>query len=319
MPSPTTLPAWRALQDHRTRLANSTMRSLFEADAGRFESFSLRFGDLLFDYSKNRIDAAVRGELVKLAEQAGLSARIAAMFDGERINTTENRAVLHVALRNRANRPIRVDGEDVMPGINAVLEQMRRFVGVVRDGSWTGYTGKPIHDIVNIGIGGSDLGPKMVCEALLPYTDASLRVHFVSNVDGSDIAETLKQVDPETTLFLIASKTFTTIETMTNAQTARRWFLGFADDERHIARHFAAMSTNAAAVREFGIDTDNMFGFWDWVGGRYSLWSAIGLPIALAVGMEQFEALLEGAHAADEHFSSAPLEDNIPVLMALLG
>jgi glucose-6-phosphate isomerase len=319
MPAPTKLPAWHALETHCRSLDGRHMRAFFNADPQRFRRFSVFFGDLLFDYSKNRIDEATVGHLLDLAEQAGLAERIEAMFAGEKINNTEHRAVLHVALRNRSNRPILVDGEDVMPRVNAVLDQMRDFSERVRSGRWTGYTGKRITDVVNIGIGGSDLGPKMVCEALRPYAHPELAVHFVSNVDASDIAETLKRVRPDTTLFLVASKTFTTIETMTNAHTARTWFLRAARDQAHVARHFAALSTNAAAVAKFGIDTDNMFEFWDWVGGRYSLWSAIGLSIALSIGMDNFETLLAGAHAADEHFRTAPFAENIPVLMAVLG
>ncbi|UCG72789.1 MAG: glucose-6-phosphate isomerase [Chromatiales bacterium] len=319
MPSPTTLPAWRTLQAARDRLAGLHMRDAFDKDPDRFARYSVQLADVLFDYSKHRIDDGAIAELVRLAEQAGLAERIAAMYTGEKINNTEHRAVLHVALRNRTNRPILVDGENVMPAVNAVLGKMRAFSDRVRSGAWAGYTGQRITDIVNIGIGGSDLGPKMVCQALTPYAQPGLSVHFVSNIDGTDISETLKRVRPETTLFLVASKTFTTIETMTNAHTAREWFLGTAADEAHIARHFAALSTNAAAVTEFGIDAENMFEFWDWVGGRYSLWSAIGLSIALYIGMDNFEALLTGAHEADEHFRTAPFAANIPVLMALLG
>jgi glucose-6-phosphate isomerase len=257
--------------------------------------------------------------LCDLAREANVTGKIEAMFTGEKYNNTEQRAVLHIALRNRSNRPIYVDGVDVMPEVNRVLAHMRAFSEEVRSGRWTGYTGKPITDVVNIGIGGSDLGPKMVCEALKPYGKPGLRVHFVSNVDSTDIVEALKLVNPETVLFLVASKTFTTQETMTNAQTARDWFLEAARDEAAIARHFVAMSTNTSAVAKFGIDPENMFEFWDWVGGRYSLWSAIGLSIALYLGMDQFEALLAGAHAIDEHFRTAPFEKNIPVIMGLLG
>jgi glucose-6-phosphate isomerase len=241
------------------------------------------------------------------------------MFNGAKINTTEDRAVLHIALRNRDNRPILVDGEDVMPAVNAVLDKMRRFSEAIRNGVWKGYTGKAITDIVNIGIGGSDLGPKMVTRALTPYAKPGLHVHFVSNVDGTDIAETLRRLDPATTLFLIASKTFTTQETMTNAHSAREWFLATAKDEAAVAKHFAALSTNEKGVRDFGIDPANMFEFWDWVGGRYSLWSAIGLSIAIYVGMDNFDALLSGAHAVDEYFMATPFAKNIPVIMALLG
>ena len=295
------------------------MRELFAADAGRFDRFSLRFEEILFDYSKNRVTGETMELLVALARQAGLSAAIEAMFGGARINNTEHRAVLHVALRNRSNRPIPVDGADVMPEVNRVLGKMRSFSERVRSGAWRGFDGDAITDVVNIGIGGSDLGPRMAATALTPYAAAHLRVHFVSNVDGTDICETLKALDPATTLFLIASKTFTTQETMTNAASAREWLLQAASDESAIARHFAALSTNAEAVAAFGIDTDNMFEFWDWVGGRYSLWSAIGLPVAIAIGMDRFEELLAGAHEADEHFRRTPLERNIPVIMALLG
>jgi len=312
-------PTWQALLEHQQEIAGLHLRELFENDPGRFQRFSLTLDDILFDYSKNRITDKSMRLLLELAREARLPARITAMFRGEKINTTEQRAVLHVALRNRASTPILVDGEDVMPKVNRVLAQMRTFSEAVRSGSRRGYSGKAMRDVVNIGIGGSDLGPKMVTRALTPYGRPDLRLHFVSNVDGSDIAETLKVVNPETTLFLIASKTFTTQETMTNARSAREWFLAAAGDPRAVASHFAALSTNRQEVATFGIDPANMFGFWDWVGGRYSLWSAIGLPIALAIGMDNFEALLEGAHLVDEHFRSAPLERNIPIIMGLLG
>jgi glucose-6-phosphate isomerase len=295
------------------------MRDLFARDPERFERFSLRLGDILFDYSKNRITEETMSLLLSLARQADLAERIEAMFSGEKINTTEGRAVLHVALRNRSNRPVLVDGQDVMPEVNRVLDKMRRFSEAVRSGAWRGYTGKLITDVVNIGIGGSDLGPKMVTTALQPYGPPNLRVHFVSNVDSTDLVETLRSLSPEATLFLVASKTFTTQETMTNARSARAWLLDWAGDEAAVAKHFVAMSTNEAGVAEFGIDTQNMFEFWDWVGGRYSLWSAIGLSIALYLGMDRFEELLSGAHQVDEHFRSAPFEKNIPVIMALLG
>ena len=268
------------------------MQALFAADPERFQHFSVQLDDLLFDYSKNRIDAQVMRQLIALARQGGLEARVQAMFNGLPVNATENRAVLHVALRNRSNVPIEVDGLDVMPGINAVLKRMRGFSEAVRNGQHRGHSGQRIKDVVNIGIGGSDLGPKMVCGALKPYADPDIRVHFVSNVDGSDLAETLRDLNAETTLFLIASKTFTTLETMTNARTARQWFLDSGATEKQIAQHFAAMSTNTEAVGQFGIDPANMFEFWDWVGGRYSLWSAIGLSIAIYIGMDNFEALL---------------------------
>jgi glucose-6-phosphate isomerase len=312
-------PAWLVLAAHRQEIGDLHMRDLFAQDPGRFARFSLRLDDILFDFSKNRITDETLGLLCDLARQADLAKWIEAMFSGQKINTTENRAVLHVALRNRSNTPVLVDGQDVMPEVNRVLAHMRVFSEAVRSGDWQGYTGKPITDIVNIGIGGSDLGPKMVCEALKPYAIRGLRVHFVSNVDSTDLVEVLKTLDPETVLFLVASKTFTTQETMTNAHSARRWFLDTAKSEATIARHFAAMSTNTRAVSEFGIDPANMFEFWDWVGGRYSLWSAIGLSIALYLGMDRFEELLAGAHQVDRHFRSAPFERNIPVLMGLLG
>ncbi|OGN82372.1 MAG: glucose-6-phosphate isomerase [Chloroflexi bacterium GWB2_54_36] len=312
-------PAWQALVEHQREIAQLHMRNLFAADPARFERFSLRFGDILFDYSKNRITERTMALLLDLARQSDLGQRIEAMFNGDKINTTEGRAVLHTALRNRSNTAVYVDGQDVMPEVNRVLDKMREFSSAVRSGEWKGYTGKAITDIVNIGIGGSDLGPKMVCEALKPYARPDLRVHFVSNVDSSDLVETLKLVNPETVLFLVASKTFTTQETMTNAHSARNWFLKAAQDEAAVAKHFAAMSTNTEAVSKFGIDTRNMFEFWDWVGGRYSLWSAIGLSIALYVGMEHFEELLAGAHQVDQHFRSTPFEKNIPVVMGLLG
>jgi len=312
-------PAWQALAAHRQEIEQMQMRDLFANDAKRFDKFSLRFQDILFDYAKNRITDKTMTLLLALAQQAKLAEKIDAMFSGQKINTTENRAVLHIALRNRANRPILVDGQDVMPEVNRVLGKMRTFSEAVRSGAWKGYTGKPITDIINIGIGGSDLGPKMVTLALTPYSKPDLHMHFVSNVDGTDIAETLKVINPETCLFLIASKTFTTQETMTNAQTARAWFLATAKEEAAVAKHFAALSTNEKAVTKFGIDPANMFEFWDWVGGRYSLWSAIGLSIALAIGMDRFEELLTGAHKVDEYFRTTPFEKNIPVIMGLLG
>ncbi len=311
--------AWNTLQDLLETVQGVHLRDLFDQDEGRFERFSLRLGDILFDYSKNRVTDETMTHLLALAEAARVPGLRDAMFSGEKINTTEDRAVLHIALRNRADNPIIVGGEDVMPGVTQVLDKMRAFSGAVRDGSWTGYTGEAITDIVNIGIGGSDLGPKMVTFALTPYAHERLNVHYVSNVDGSDIAETLKRLKPETTLFLVASKTFTTQETMTNAGTARDWLLAAAGEGSAVAKHFAAMSTNQGAVEAFGIDAENMFEFSDWVGGRYSLWSAIGLSIALYVGMDNFEALLAGAREADEHFLNAPLAENIPVIMGVLG
>ncbi|MCB0181850.1 MAG: glucose-6-phosphate isomerase [Anaerolineae bacterium] len=312
-------PVWQALAEHKQNIEGLHMRDLFAQDPDRFQKFSLQFEDILFDYSKNRITTETMSLLSILAQEAGLADKIDAMFSGQKINNTEGRAVLHIALRNRSNRPIFVDGEDVMPEVNRVLAKMRTFSDKVRSGTWKGFTGKAITDVVNIGIGGSDLGPKMVTTALTPYAQPGLRVHFVSNVDATNLAETLKVVDPETTLFLIASKTFTTQETMTNAHSARDWFLAAAKDEAAIAKHFAALSTNADAVTKFGIDPDNMFGFWDWVGGRYSLWSAIGLSIALYLGMDNFEALLTGAHKVDEYFRTTPVEENIPAVMGLLG
>lgn len=311
--------AWRALAEHHDEIRDQHMRDWFAQDPQRFDRFSLRFEDVLFDFSKNRITDETLQLLLALARERDLSGWIGRMFAGDKINSTEQRAVLHIALRNRSNRPIKVDGEDVMPEINAVLAKLRGFSEQVRNASWKGYSGAPVRDVVNIGIGGSDLGPLMVCEALKPYASERLRVHFVSNVDGSHIAETLKHLDPATTLFIVASKTFTTQETLTNAHTARAWLLAAAGDQSAVAKHFVALSTNADAVRAFGIDTENMFEFWDWVGGRYSLWSAIGLSIALYIGMDNFEQLLTGAHAMDEHFRTTPLDQNLPVIMALLG
>src|SRR2546421_2444465 len=308
-------PAWQALAAHYDELATQQMRDLFQADPQRFEKFSARFKDILLDYSKNRINEETMRLLFALARQANLQDWIERMFNGEKINITEDRAVLHVALRNRSNRPINVDGKDVMPEVNAVLAHIREFTEAVRNGAWTGYTGKAITDVVNIGIGGSDLGPVMATEALKPYGSDKLRAHFVSNVDGTHIAETIKRLNPETTLFIVASKTFTTQETLTNAHSARAWFLKTANDEAAIAKHFVALSTNAAEVSKFGIDTKNMFEFWDWVGGRYSLWSAIGLSIALYIGMDNFEEVLTGAHELDEHFRSTPLEENLPAIL----
>ncbi|MGB1110172.1 MAG: glucose-6-phosphate isomerase, partial [Gammaproteobacteria bacterium] len=311
--------AWHALAASRQRLNDTHMRELFAADPERFERFSLRLDDLLVDFSKNCVDEQSMGELFALARECELPAWIERMFSGEKINNTEGRAVLHVALRNRSSRPILVDGEDVMPKIKVVLSRMGALVERVRSGEWLGFSGETITDVVNIGIGGSHLGPEMVTKALSAYGYEGPRVHFVSNVDGSDIHEVLRHARPESTLFIVASKTFTTQETMTNANTARQWFLQACTDESQLAKHFVAASTNAEAVSAFGIDTANMFEFWDWVGGRYSLWSAIGLPIALAVGMDNFEALLEGAHSMDEHFRTAPLEENIPVVLGLMG
>jgi glucose-6-phosphate isomerase len=315
----TQLPAWQALEQHYAQSRLKHMRDLFVTDPDRAERFSLEVGDLYLDYSKNRLTDETLRLLMDLARQAGLPARLKAMFKGEKINSTENRAVLHVALRNRTNSPILVDGVDVMPQINNVLERMGRFSHAVRSGEWLGYTNQPITDIVNIGIGGSDLGSQMVCTALQPYGHPRMNMYFVSNVDGAQLKETLKKVHSETTLFVIESKTFTTQETLTNALTAREWFVARARDESAVAKHFVAVSTNKKAVAEFGIDPANMFEFWDWVGGRYSLWSAIGLPIMLYLGEENFAELLNGAHIMDQHFRNAPLEANMPVLLAMIG
>jgi glucose-6-phosphate isomerase len=315
----TTLPVWQKLCQHQQSIVSTHMRDLFASDANRFNKYSLKFTDILFDFSKHRINDETLPLLMQLAREANIENWRDRMFAGEKINITENRAVLHTALRNRSNTPVVVDGKDVMPDVNAVLKQMREFSEKVRDGSWKGYTGKRITDIVNIGIGGSDLGPVMVCDALKPYASPDLNVHFVSNIDGAHLMRALEKCNPETTLFIVASKTFTTQETMTNATSARTWFLATAQDNAYVAKHFVALSTNAKAVQEFGIDIANMFAFWDWVGGRYSLWSAIGLSIALYVGMDNFEDLLTGAHEMDTHFKTAPLEQNMPVIMALIG
>lgn len=318
MSSLTTSNAWLALQAHYQQTKDNVLREAFEADDKRFDKFSITFDDILFDYSKNRINDATVPLLIDLANHANLSAKIEAMFSGEKINTTEHRAVLHTALRNRSNSPIYVDGHDVMPDINRVLAKMRGFCDKVRSGEWLGYTGKTITDVVNIGIGGSGLGPKMVSMTLTPYA-SKLKVHYISNVDATNLVEVLKPLSAETTLFIVASKVFSTQETMINAESAKRWFLERAIDHSAVAKHFVAISTHAENVAKFGIDTDNMFEFWDWVGGRYSLWSAVGLSIALYVGMDNFEELLEGAFLADEHFRHTPFEQNIPVIMGLLG
>lgn len=310
---------WLALKQHHKEVCDLSMKEQFAADNKRNEKLSLSFNDILFDFSKNRITSETLPLLVKLAEQAKLTEKTQAMFSGESINTTENRAVLHTALRNRSNTPVYFDGKNVMPDVNRELAKMRAFSDKVRSGEWRGYTNKPITDVVNIGIGGSDLGPKMVTTALEPYSTPNLTSHFVSNVDQTDIITTLKRLNPETTLFLIASKVFNTKETMTNAHTARKWLLNSAFDKSSISKHFVAISTHKENVSAFGIDPENMFEFWDWVGGRYSLWSAIGLSIAISIGMDNFEELLMGAHLADQHFRDNPLEKNIPVTMALLG
>ncbi len=319
MPALTDSAAWTRLEQHHAEIEHLRMRDLFARDPQRFQRFHLRLDDILFDFSKNRITEETMQLLHALARQAGLEDRIRAMFAGEKINTSEDRAVLHVALRNRGGRPILVDGQDVMPDVGRVLDKMKGFCHAVHGGDWRGYSGERIRDVVNIGIGGSHLGPQMVARALTPYHVDGMRVHFVSNIDGTNMSEVLGRVRPESTLFLVASKTFTTQETMTNAHTARDWLLKSAPDESAVAKHFVALSTNREGVEGFGIDPENMFEFWDWVGGRYSLWSAIGLSIALAVGFETFEELLEGAHAVDEHFRTAPLERNIPATMGLLG
>jgi len=312
-------PAWRALEEHYRSASELSMRELFAQDPGRFDRFSARFNGILLDFSKNRITDETMALLHRLATAANVRDWTDRMFNGDKINITEDRAVLHVALRNRSNRPILVDGVDVMPEVNRVLAHMRAFTEQVRSGAWKGYSGEAITDIVNIGIGGSDLGPVMATEALKPYGKPGLRVHFVSNVDGTHIAETLKSVRPESSLFIVASKTFTTQETLTNAHSAKKWLLETAKDEAAIARHFVALSTNEKEVAKFGIDTANMFEFWDWVGGRYSLWSAIGLSIALFIGMDNFEELLQGGFEMDEHFRTAPPEQNLPTILALIG
>ncbi len=312
-------PAWQALAAHFATVQSLSMRQLFAEDAQRFPRFTVQLGDLLFDYSKNRITEDTLRLLVALAEQAGVPQAVERMFSGDKINHTEGRAALHTALRNRSDKPVFVDGRDVMPDVRRVLAQMRQFSDAVRNGSHRGHTGQAIQDVVNIGIGGSDLGPLMVCEALKPYARPDLRAHFVSNVDATHLAETLKKLDPATTLFIVSSKTFTTQETLTNARSARAWLVDKLGDEAAVAQHFAAVSTNLAATSQFGINPANVFEFWDWVGGRYSLWSAIGLPIAINLGMDNFEALLGGAYTMDEHFRTAPLAQNVPVLMGLLG
>ena len=319
MSSVATSKPWKALESHYQSVSKIQMRELFENDPERFSRFSLQFNDIFLDYSKNRITEDTLALLYDLGHQAELSSWIKKMFVGEKINNTENRAVLHVALRNRTNDPIVVDGNDVMPQVNSVLNKMKHFSESVRSGEWKGFSDKSITDVVNIGIGGSDLGPVMVTEALKHYAQENLQVHYVSNIDGTHIIETLKPLNPETTLFIIASKTFTTQETITNATTAKNWFLQTAKDEAFVAKHFVALSTNSEKVAEFGIDTNNMFEFWDWVGGRYSLWSAIGLSIAIYIGMDNYEELLTGAHEMDVHFRDTPIEVNMPVILGLLG
>lgn len=310
--------AYNYLVDHFISLSEVSLKELFQQDPERFDKFSITFNDILVDYSKNRVNEKTMALLLQLAKECKLDEAIAAMFSGEKINVTEGRQVLHTALRNQSSQPVMVDGEDVMPKVRAVKAHMKEFCEQIISGQWKGFTGKEITDVVNIGIGGSDLGPVMVTEALKPYK-TRLNLHFVSNVDGTHIAETLKKVDPETTLFLIASKTFTTQETMANAGSAKEWFLASGATQQDVAKHFAALSTNEKGVAAFGIDTKNMFEFWDWVGGRYSLWSAIGLSIALGIGYDNFEKLLQGAYQADEHFRTAEFGENIPVILALLG
>ncbi len=317
--NPTETSAWKKLQEHYHVLKSRHMKDMFNEDQNRFSKFSIRFEDMLIDYSKNIINEETLSLLLKLAKEAKVKDAIEKMFSGGKINETENRAVLHTALRNRSNTPVYVGGKDVMPEVNAELKKMRAFSLKIISGEWRGYTDKPITGIVNIGIGGSDLGPVMVTEALKPYIKPNVNMHFVSNIDGSHIAETLKKVSPETTLFMIASKTFTTQETMTNAHTARKWFLDSAKDEAYVKKHFVALSTSQEEVKKFGIDPVNMFVFWDWVGGRYSLWSAMGLSIACAIGFENFTELLEGANSMDKHFGETPFEKNIPVILALIG
>ena len=316
--TPINIPEWQSLIRHYSDLKFVSMREQFALDSDRCRHFSVNSGELLLDYSKNRVTQQTMSKLFSLAESVNMSEWIERMFTGDKINNTEDRAVLHTALRNRSNTPVMVDGEDVMPAVNNVLKHMRDFCQDVHNGKWLGYTDKKITDIVNIGIGGSDLGPAMICDALEPYGLEGMHVHFVSNVDGSDLSTTLENLNPETTLFVVASKTFTTQETLTNAESARAWFLKLGS-QQDVAKHFVAVSTNADAVSEFGINTDNMFKIWDWVGGRYSLWSAIGLPIALYVGIDNFERLLDGAHEMDNHFRTQPLAENMPVIMGLLG
>lgn len=316
--NPTTTQAWKELQQYFKDFKGTQMKDLFAKDNKRAEKYSLQFNDIFVDFSKNIIDEKVFSLLLKLADECGLKEAIKAEFSGEKINKTENRSVLHIALRNQGNNAVMSEGADVMPGVKKVLAQMKDFSEKIISGSWKGYSGKEITDVVNVGIGGSDLGPLMVCEALKPYK-TRINNHFVSNIDGTHMSETLKKVDPETTLFIIASKTFTTLETMTNAQTAKEWFLKSAKDEKAVAKHFVALSTNAKAVAQFGIDTNNMFEFWDWVGGRYSLWSAIGLSICCSIGFDNFQQLLKGAYNMDCHFSQTDFDKNIPVILALIG
>ena len=315
----TDLPAWQALLKHKKQTENIQMRDLFAQDKNRFEDFHLRFNDILLDYSKNRISKETMSLLMDLAKQCGLKDWTEKMFSGEKINHTENRAVLHTALRNRSGEAVYVNGQDIMPEVQSELNKMRQYSEAVRSGQWLGYSGKPIIDIVNIGVGGSDLGPVMVSEALTPYGKVGLRVHFVSNVDPSHICNTLRDLDPERTLFIVSSKSFTTQDTLMNAHTARDWLMENARDEAAVAKHFIAVAANVKAATAFGIKEENIFKMWDWVGGRYSLWSSIGLSVAIYVGMDRFESLLQGAYEMDQHFRQAPLEENLPVVLALLG
>jgi len=317
--SPIDLPAWKALSDHFSRIEKTHMRDLFAANPDRFNTFSVRFGELLLDYSKNRITEETMTLLCSLAEEAGLSDMIERMFSGDKINHTEHRAVLHTALRNRSNRKVMLDGEDVMPAVQEQLGHLQDVSEAIRTRQWRGYTGQPIKDVVNIGVGGSDLGPLMACEALKPYAIHDLHVHFVSNVDESHILDTLELLKPETTLFIIASKSFTTADTMINAETAREWFLTSAGETAMMKHHFVAVTANPNAADKFGIDSENIFKIWDWVGGRYSMWSSMGLSIAVSVGFKNFEKMLEGAFAMDEHFRTTPFRENIPVILGLLG
>jgi glucose-6-phosphate isomerase len=319
MPNPTTLEAWGKLKDHYKEVEPLHMRDMFRDDASRAERLTKQVMGLHVDLSKHRVTDETMRLLVDLAREAGVEAMRDRMFAGEKVNVTEDRAVLHVALRNRSDEAIEVDGKDVMPGVLESLAKMRTFTEAVRTGEWTGFTGKRVRDVVNIGIGGSDLGPAMACEALRPYGKSDLRMHFVSNVDGTDVADTLSRLDPETSLFIIASKTFTTQETLTNAETAKQWFVTNAGGQGDVSKHFVAVSTNEEGVATFGIDPKNMFSFEDWVGGRYSMWSAIGLPIAVYVGMDSFEEFLAGGYEMDRHFAETPLEENLPVLLGVLG
>ncbi|MFW2373443.1 MAG: glucose-6-phosphate isomerase [Gammaproteobacteria bacterium] len=311
--------AWKALEQHYEDVKDIHMRDLFEQDPQRFDRFSSHLNDILLDYSKNRITDKTMDLLMALARHVDVEAWRDRMLTGEKVNITEGRSVLHTALRNRSNTPVVVDGQNVMPEVNEVLAQVRGFSERVRNGEWRGYNGERIKSVINIGIGGSDLGPKVVCESMKPFAQRGLKAYFVSNADATHLVETLKQVEPESTLFIISSKTFTTQETMLNAHSARDWFLSLVGNEKAVAKHFVAVSTNVAAAKAFGIDPKNVFKFWDWVGGRYSLWSAIGLPIAIYLGMDHFDALLDGAHEMDRHFAETPLEQNMPVILAMLG